>query len=91
MSTKGNIAIAITMKVGTTSLDVWRIGLTRDPAERKRSWEETENQNVNSWADWEADSLEEAQDIERVFIKNGMNGGAREELSPQDRVFVYVF
>ena len=91
MSTKSGIIAAINSKVGTTALSAWRIGLTHDPAERKKYWEETENQNVTHWSAWEADSLLDAQAIESHFIDKGMKGGVGGDLSAIYTVHVYIF
>ena len=89
MATKASIFAAIQAKVSTPSL--YRIGLTHDLDERKRYWRDTENQNVKYWSDWQADSLSDAQDIERHFINKGMKGGTGGDLSAYKTVYVYVF
>lgn len=91
MATKANIISAINAKVGNTEYNIWRIGLTHDPAERKKYWKETENQNTDWWSQWEADSLSDAQDIESRFISKGMKGETGGDLSPWKTTYVYVF
>jgi hypothetical protein len=90
MANKTTIMAAIERKVGDR-YSLYRIGLTHDVGERKKYWKETEKENVDCWADWEADSLENAQDIEAHFISNGMKGGTGGDLSSRKTVYVYVF
>jgi hypothetical protein len=89
MATKASIMAAIAAKVSSYSL--YRIGLTHDLAERKAYWRDTEKENVKYWSDWKADSLSDAQDIERHFINKGMKGGTGGDLSDRRTVYVYVF
>jgi len=89
MATKASIMAAIEAKVKTYSY--YRIGLTHDLAERKAYWKDTKGQNVDYWADWKADSLSDAQDIEAHFIGKGMKGGTGGDLSANKTVYVYVF
>ena len=91
MAMKVSIMSAITTKVGTTSYNAWRIGLTHDPAERKQYWTEAEKQRTGSWSQWLADSLSDAQDVESYFIKKGMKGGTGGVLSAGRPVYVYIF
>jgi hypothetical protein len=63
--------------------------LTQDLAGRKTYWATQES--VAYWANWPADSLSDAQDIERLFINKGMKGGTGGHLMPNKIVFVYVF
>jgi hypothetical protein len=90
MATKESIMAAIKLKVGSTSYDIWRIGLTHDLAERKQYWKDTEKLSVDYWSDWTADSLSDAQDIEAHFIEWGMKGGTGGDLTPYKTVYVYV-
>jgi hypothetical protein len=89
MGTKASIMTAINSKVSTYNL--WRIGLTHDPAERKKYWSETEKQSTSAWTQWTAGSLPDAQDIESHFINKGMKGGTGGDLSAKRTVYVYVF
>lgn len=91
MTTKSNIVSAITNKC-SGSYTAWRIGLTHDLVERKKYWGETQKQDVKLWADWTADSLKDAQDIESYFINDKkMKGGTGGDLSSRSTVYVYVF
>jgi len=90
MASKQSIVAAINAKVGT-SFSIYRIGLTHDLAERKAYWKDTEKQNVDYWANWTADSLSDAQDIESHFINKGMKGGVGGNLVSYKTVYVYVF
>jgi hypothetical protein len=91
MATKSSIVSAINTKVGTTKFSMWRIGLTNDLATRKNYWKDTEKEDVKYWANWTADSLSDAQDIEAHFISKGMKGGTGGNLSRLPAVYVYVF
>lgn len=91
MASKASIFAAIQSKIGFTQYSIWRIGLTHDLAERKRYWKDTEGQTVTHWSEWTADSLSDAQDIERHFINKGMKGGTGGDLSYSKTVYVYVF
>jgi hypothetical protein len=91
MATKASIMSAINAKIGTTAFNIWRIGLTHDLKERKTYWKDTEKKNVDYWSDWQADSLSDAQDIERHFIDKGMQGGTGGDLSSRYTTYVYVF
>ena len=91
MATKAAIAAAINVKVGTAGYNIWRIGLTHDPDERKRYWTETEKQITIYWSQWTADSLADAQEIEAYFINKGMKGGTGGDLSARRAVYVYIF
>ena len=55
-----------------------------DLAERKGYWKDTEKENVTYWVNWTADSLSDAQDIERHFINKGMKGGTGGESASQE-------
>jgi len=90
MATKASIIAAIQSKVGS-NYSIWRIGLTNDLAERKRYWKDTETQDIIHWKDWTADSLSDAQDIERHFVNKGLKGGTGGDLSAYKTVYVYVF
>lgn len=91
MATKASIVAAINTKMGGTAYNIWRIGLTHDPADRKTYWAETEKQSTTYWSQWQADSLSDAQDIESHFINKGMKGGTGGDLSARRTVYVYVF
>jgi hypothetical protein len=92
MSTKSDIIAAIDAKVAAiyNKYASWRIGLTHDWADRKKQWEGT-GENVGAWTCWQADSLSDAQDIERHFINKGMKGGTGGNLSANKTVYVYIF
>jgi hypothetical protein len=90
MAAKKSIMDAIQTKVGS-GYSAWRIGLTHDLAERKAYWKDTEKQSVTSWTNWTADSLSDAEDIERHFINKAMKGGTGGNLSSSKTVYVYIF
>ncbi len=91
MATKASITSAIEAKAKGVTYGKWRIGLTHDPAGRKKYWTETEKENTAAWSQWQADSLSDAEDIEVHFISRGMKGGAGGDLSPRRTVYIYVF
>ena len=90
MATKSSI-LATIQGIAGTDYSVWRIGLTHDLAERKADWRDTEKQDVTHWHSWLADSLSDAQDVERHFINKGMEGGTGGDLYAYKTVYVYIF
>jgi hypothetical protein len=90
MTAKATIIAAINAKVGT-SYSAWRIGLTHDLAERKTYWGQTSKLDVSQWNAWTADSLSDAQDIERHFVNKGMKGGTGGDLDSRKTTYVYIF
>jgi hypothetical protein len=90
MSSKAGIKSAISTKVGALPYSIWRIGLTHDWAKRKKEWKD-DGKTVDSWSCWEADSLDDAQNLEAYFIALGMKGGTGGNLSSRQTVYVYVF
>ena len=91
MATKSAIISAINSKISGTSASSWRIGLTHGLSERKQHWRDTEEQDVTHWTAWEADSLNDAQDIEASGIRAGMKGGTGGDLSSNKAIYVYIF
>ena len=68
---------------------LYRIGITKDPDERKEYWGTKET--TKYWKQWLADSLADAQSIETYFIqKKGMKGGEGGDVSASTK-WVYVF
>jgi hypothetical protein len=90
MTARATIISAINAKVGT-SYSAWRIGLTHDPCERKTYWGQTSKLDVSHWNAWTADSLSDAQDIERHFINKGMKGGTGRDLDSRKLTYAYIF
>tara|TARA_B100000678_G_C18074951_1_gene448272 strand:- start:353 stop:625 length:273 start_codon:yes stop_codon:yes gene_type:complete len=90
MATAQAIAQAIHNRVNqapSPSYTAWRIGLTHDPEERRKSWHEPKY-----FTHWKADSLEEAQKVETYFInEKKMKGGTGGNLSPYKTTYVYIF
>lgn len=77
---------------GVAGYPMWRIGLTHDPRERKAYWKDIENENVGCWTLWDANSLSDAQEIERHFIHDkGMKGGVGGDMSHSSATYVYIF
>ena len=91
MTAKSTIVSAIGTKIGTSSPNIWRIGLTHDLADRKKHWKDVEKQDISHWSDWQADTLSDAQAIEAHFIGKGMKGGTGGDLSSYKTTYVYVF
>jgi hypothetical protein len=62
---------------------VWTIGITSDPAQRKKVYG-----NPASWTQWKADCEQIARDVEMYFLDKGMNGRTEVGKSPN---YVYIF
>ncbi len=93
MTDKATIVVEIDAIVGAT-FDAWRIGLSNDPMRVKRQWKDGHKEDVSRWHQWQADSLDEAKDIQTTFINNGMRSAAEAEpevLSDVFPAYVYVF
>lgn len=80
---------AIERKRGSTSYSIWTIGITNDPA-RRRKEHDAEGKNTSAWSHWEADSESIARNVEQYFILKGMKGGTGGGGGPSPR-WVYVF
>ena len=61
----------------------WRIGRANDVEESK-----TQHGNPDSWLDWDADTVEDAIQVESYFVENGMR---LEGAGYGDADFIYVF
>jgi hypothetical protein len=92
MGNANGIATAIEAKVKsyTFGYSAWRVGLTRDWPKRKKDWGDA-GELMGLWSCWQADSLTDAQAIERHFINKGMRGGTGGNLEANKAIFVYVF
>jgi len=81
MLSESAIKAAIEMRVGEYSY--WTIGVTDNPV-RSRG----EHRNPDAWHDWNADTEQEARNVEAYFIAKGMKGatggGGRAD-------YVYIF
>ncbi|OGQ06124.1 MAG: hypothetical protein A2W61_02305 [Deltaproteobacteria bacterium RIFCSPLOWO2_01_44_7] len=90
MASKQGIAKAIIDRVEqseTIDYSLWRIGLTHDHTERWEEWGKPEH-----WKYWQANSLNDAQEVEAFFIhEKKMQGGTGGDLSSYKTVFVYIF
>ena len=65
----------------------WTIGVTDNPDQRRRT-HESENKDTRRWSVWDANTEDEARDVERHFIGLGMQGGT----GGRGRAdYVYVF
>ena len=89
MSTKASIKSAIESAVGT-NYSSWRIGITDDGDTRKKQWKDA-GENVDYWRCWQADSSQDARDLESYFInEKRMKGGTGGNLSSQTK-YVNIF
>jgi len=87
---KADITAAIETKVNGRH-SIWTVGITQDP-ERRKSEHEAEKESTTYWKQWEADSLSDAQDIERHFLNDKhMKGGTGGDMSSHRTTYVYVF
>jgi hypothetical protein len=91
--TRQDIINEITSKIVPMDFDVWRIGLTHEPQERKTHWKEIQKRDVSCWTAWQADSLVDAKVIETYFVTvkgmKGVTNGA--DLSLSKTIFAYIF
>lgn len=75
----------------TPNFSNWQIGLTHDPNKRKEEHEK-DNKNIKYWEQWIANSLSDAEQIESYFINDkNMKGGTGGNLSPNKKIYVYIF
>ena len=81
MATETAIKAAIESLVSVYSN--WTIGVTDDPARRRR-----EHGNPTPWHDWDADTETAARNVEAYFLAKGMKGGTG---GPGRADCVYIF
>lgn len=81
MATESVIKAAIEAKVNVYS--AWTIGVTDDPNRRRQ-----EHGNPRPWYQWDANSEQEARNVEAYFIKKGMKGDTGGGGSAD---YVYIF
>lgn len=89
MASAQAIANAIEARVKNTKVPKyadWRIGITQNPKQRKKDWNDPQY-----WLLWKADSLEDAQAVEAHFIEKGMDGGTGGDLEDNVTTYVYIF
>ncbi len=67
MLSEAKIKAAIEMRVSEYSF--WNIGVTDNPVRRRR-----EHRSPDAWYDWDADTEQEARNVEAYFIAKGMKG-----------------
>ncbi len=82
MASESQIKSAIE-KIVNGAYSLWTIGVTDDPDKRKE-----EHGNPKHWHQWDADTEQEARNVESYFIKKGMKGGSG-GLGSAD--YVYIF
>ena len=80
----------IEAKKGSLAYSSWTVGITTNPAERKKE-HASDGKHVGSWSDWDADSKRVAQNVEAYFLGKGMNGGTGGDIDGNKTVYVYVF
>ena len=88
---KASIEKEISLKILGSNIANWRIGLTHDLRDRYTHWRHTKSLSIEDWFAWEANSLSDAEAIEKQFIQKGMQGGTGGNLSSGKTVHVYVF
>lgn len=71
----------------TKKYSLWYCGITADPDTRKEQHENA-GENVKHWKHWQADSEQDARDIEDHFHKKGMKGEGGGGKNP---TWVYIF
>ena len=92
MAMKASIIAGIEFKVGPSmSYSLWKIGLTNNPEERRKRLRVAEVQNVDRWAEWQANSMSDAEDIELYFLEKGMSGNPTRDLSRYKAAYVYIY
>ena len=84
---ESDLKAAIERKRGTTSYDIWTIGITNDP-ERRKNEHKNEGRSVTHWSHWKANSETIARNVEKYFLDKGMKGGGGGGENPR---YVYVF
>ena len=82
MASESEIKSAIERIVGGR-YSVWTIGVTDDPARRKR-----EHGDPLTWYQWNANTETAARSVERYFLDKGMRGSAG---GPGRADYVYIF
>jgi hypothetical protein len=88
MATKANIIGEIDLVFGRFRYvyNVWTIGVTNDPAKQKEEWG-----YPTFWHEWRANSVPDAESIQRYYAKKGMKSLIDEHLSTNKAVYVYMF
>ena len=80
---ESEIKAAIERVRGNTRYSSWTIGITDDPARRRR-----EHNNPKDWHDWGADTEAIARKVEKHFLDKGMKGDTGGGEHPNH---VYIF
>ena len=92
MATKATIIAGIEFKVGSSgSYSPWRIGLTNNIEERRRQLKFGEGRNTDRWAEWDANSLGEAEEIKSRFVEKGMTSLEDGNVLRFKTVYVFIF
>ena len=96
MATSSEIKMAIKKRINDSKVveySKWTIGITTELTTRKEA-----HGNPTYWQFWEADSLAIAREVEKFFLNEfpeqeskRMKGGTGGDMSPNKRVYVYIF
>ena len=81
---------ALKRAIGGRSGPLYTIGITNDPARRKKEHEQ-DGENTKYWHHWEADSKSVAEAVENHFIGKKMKGGTGGNTDGSKTVYVYIF
>ena len=84
------IALEIEAMVGG-NFHAWSIGITNDPIQRKKHLRDAMKRDVSHWQQWRADSLSDAQAIERSNVANGMPSESDSMATDSFPAYVYIF
>ena len=91
MASKSSIMAAVETRIaGIAGYAYWTVGITQDCTRRKGE-HDNDGKSTGCWTHWQADSLFDAQDIERYFINKGMKGGSGGNMANNTTTYVYVF
>lgn len=82
--------LLIALKMAGKAPESYRVGLTHDPAERRRQ-HDVEHGATPAWQQWPISTLAEAQEMERLHLGRGCHGGTGGQLDPWRPVWFYCF
>jgi hypothetical protein len=84
---KESIIEEIIDKVGSSRICIWIIGITGQPEEVRQKYEDS-GIRTTCWSAWKSESGEDIKEIEKFFLVQGMQQGAK---SDGDGNYLYVF
>ncbi len=82
MASEGEIKQEIE-RIVNGKYSLWTIGVTDDPSRRRQ-----EHGNPKYWHQWDADTEQQARNVESYFLNKGMKGGTG-GMGKAD--YVYIF